>query len=165
MFVSSYSTFTQSDFSAKESKQRLEKTSASSQDFSSKLAQKSIPTSGFMNSSIPVDYISRSQTHANKQELEFQKEQLKNPDTKELKTTKETLNTFSSHNSLSSAKNAYQASTTMYSVYPKHSITIDQTPKMDKNLPEEAHAAKDLAMKHKMVNTYISNDNYYRATA
>ena len=165
MFVSSYSTYTQSDISSKESKQRLEKTSTSSQDFSSKLAQRSIPTSGFTTSAIPVDYISRSQTHANKQELEFQKEQLKNPDNKEAKATKETLNTFTSHNALSSAKNAYEASNKMYSVFPKQSITIDQTPKMDKNLPEEAHEAKDLAMKHKMVNTYISNDNYYRATA
>ena len=165
MFVSSYSTYIQSDFSSKDSKQKLEKLSSASENFGSKLAQKSTPTSGFSSSPIPVDYISRSQTHTNKQELEFQKGQLKNPDNKEAKATKETLNTFTSHNALSSAKNAYEASNKMYSVFPKQSITIDQTPKMDKNLPQEAHEAKDLAMKHKMVNTYISNDNYYRATA
>ena len=165
MFVSSYNNYVQPDLSSKESRQRLEKTGNGSQEFSSKLAQKSLPASSFTNSSIPVDYISRSQTHTNKQELEFQKEQLKNPDNKEAKATKETLNTFTSHKALSSAKNAYEASNKMYSVFPKQSITIDQTPKMDKNLPQEAHEAKDLAMKHKMVNTYISNDNYYRATA
>lgn len=165
MFVSSYSTYIQSDFSSKESKQKLEKLASTSQDFSSKLAQNSTLVSGFPNSSIPIDYISRSQTYTNKQELEFQKEQLKNPDNKEAKATKETLNTFTSYNSLSSAKNAYEASNKMYSLFPKQSITIDQTPKMDKNLPQEAYEAKDLAMKYKMINTYISNDNYYRVTA
>ncbi|MBC8236816.1 MAG: hypothetical protein H8E76_01170 [Helicobacteraceae bacterium] len=165
MFVSSYSTYIQSDFSSKESKQKLEKSGSASQDFSSKLAQTSTPASGFASSSIPIDYISRSQTHHNKQELEFQKEQLKNPDNKEAKATKETLNTFASHNSLSSARNAYEASNKMYSLFPKQSITINQTPKMDTNLPQEAYEAKDSAMKHTMVNTYISNDNYYRLTA
>ena len=164
MFVSSYNTYVQTDTSLKNSKQRLEKGDSGSSSFNEKLTQKT-PFTNLSNSNIPIDYISKSQAHANKQELEFQKEQLKSPDNTSSKETKNTLNTFSAHNSLTSAKNAYENTNKVYSVFPKQSLSIDQTPKMDKNLPQEAQEAKELTMRHTMVNTYISNDKYYQITA
>ena len=164
MFVSSYSTYIQSDISSKESRQRLEKPSSSSESFSEKLAQKA-PSSSFTSSSIPNEYISKNQAHSNKQELDFQKEQLKNPENSPAKEAKETINRFSANNSLVSAKNAYENVSKVYTAHSKQFASIDQTPKMDKNLPPEAREAKELSMRHKMVNTYISNDSYYRITA
>lgn len=164
MFVSSYSTYIQPDISSKESRQRLEKTNSNPSTFSDKL-NKEAASASFKSSGVPIDYISRSQAHSNKQELEFQKEQLKNPDNQALKDAKDTMNKFASHNSLSSAKNAYENTNKVFSVFSKQATTLDQTPKMDRNLPQEAQEAKELTMRHQMVNTYISNDNYYRITA
>lgn len=164
MFVSSYTTHIQSDISSKDSRQRLQKPNASSESFSQKLAQKT-PTPNFTNSPIPIDYISKGQAHTNRQELEFQKEQLKNPDKSSAKEMKESINKLSAHNSMAGAKNAYENINKAFSSFPKQALSMDQTPKMDKNLPEEALQAKELTMKHQMVNTYISNDNYYRVTA
>ena len=164
MFVSSYNTYVQTDSSVKANRQRLEKTNSNSDAFAQKLAQKT-PALNFTNSPIPTEFISKNQAHTNKQELDFQKEQLKNPDTSSAKEAQETLSKFSATNSLTSAKNAYENTNKIHSVFSTQSLSIDQTPKMDKNLPIEAQNAKELAMKHKMVNTYISNDKYYQITA
>ena len=164
MFVSSYNTYVQTDSSVKDSRQRLEKTNSSSDAFGQKLAQKT-PDLNFINSPIPNEFISKNQAHANKQEIEFQKDQLKNPQNSSTKEIKETLNKFSASNSVTSAKNAYENTNKLYSVFSKQSFSIDQTPKMDKNLPSQAHEAKELSMRSQMVNTYISNDKYYQITA
>lgn len=164
MFVSSYNTYVQTDSSVKDAKQKLAKPSSSSDSFAQKLAQKT-PTTNFTSSPIPAEFISNSQANTNKQNLEFQKEQIKNPQDVSAKEIKETLNKFATNNSLTSAKNAYADSNKMYSVFPKQSISIDQTPTMDRNLPQEAQEAKELTMRHKMINTYMSNDRYYQITA
>jgi len=163
MFVSSYSTYIQSDISTKENRQRLEKPSAES-DFSSKLSKASSSVD-FKSSVTPIDYISKSQAHTNKQEIAYQQEKLKNPESKILNDTKETLNKFTAHSSLTSAKNAYENINKAFTAFSKNTATLNQTPQMDNNLPEEAQEAKELSMRYKMVNTYISNDNYYRITA
>ena len=164
MFVSSYSTYIQSDISSKENKQRLDKPSSSSESFGDKLTQKA-PSANFTSSPIPHEYLSKSQINSSKQELDFQREQLKNPQNNSAKEAKETINRFTANNSLMSAKNAYENVNKVYTAHSKQSASIDQTPKMDKNLPQEARQAKELTMRHKMVNTYISNENYYRITA
>lgn len=164
MFVSSYNTYIQTDNSTKESRQRVEKPSSSTESFGEKLTQKT-SLSNVSNSAAPIDYISRGQARSTKQELEFQKEQLKNSDKQAPQELKETISKFALHNSLNGAKNAYGTSDKIYSLLPKQTTTIDQTPVMDRNLPEEAYEAKELAMKHKMINTYIANENYYRVTA
>jgi hypothetical protein len=164
VFVSSYNTYVQTDSSVKDAKQKLQKPNSSSDSFAQKLAQKT-PTANFTSSPIPAEFISKNQANINKQNLEFQKEQTKNPQDVSAKEIKETLKKFSANNSLTSAKNAYENSNKMYFLFPKQAISIDQTPKMDKNLPQEAYEAKELNMRHKMVNTYVSNDKYYQITA
>lgn len=164
MFVSSYNTYIQTDSTVKSNKQRLEKPSSSSDEFAQKLSQKT-PNTNFTSSPIPAEFISKSQAYLNKQELEFQKEQLKNPQNSGTKELKETLSKFTANNSLTSAKHAYENINKAFSVFPKQASSIDQTPKMDQNLPAQAHEAKELSMRHKMVNTYLANDRYYQVTA
>jgi hypothetical protein len=43
--------------------------------------------------------------------------------------------------------------------------TIDQTPKIDTTLPNEIQELKESKLRHKMVNTYLSNDRYYQLTS
>ena len=164
MFVSSYNSYVQTDSSLKSSRTKLDKLNSVSDIFSKKLAQKNF-TDSFNASSIPSQYISKNLAHTNKQELDFQKEQLKNPQNEVTKEIKETLTKFAVNNSLTNAKNAYEHTTKIYTPYTKQSISLNQTPKMDKNLPEEAYEAKEFHMRHTMIHTYISNDRYYQVTA
>ena len=53
----------------------------------------------------------------------------------------------------------------MFSLFQKPHATLDQTPKLENTIPKEPSDIKELNMRHKMVNTYIANDNYYKITA
>lgn len=164
MFVSSYSTYIQSNTSDKTAKQRVEKPSSEIRSFDSKPNQNATST-GIKNTALPIDYISKSQVLNNKQELEYQKQQLQEPSKNPTNTTKETINKFGGHNSLINAKSAYESNSKMFSLFAKPHVALDQTPTIDKTLPKKAQDAKELSMKNLMVNTYIANDNYYKVTA
>jgi len=165
MFVSSYSTYVQPDLSSKESRQRVQKSSELANNFKDSLESKSALKSDFKTSPIPLDYISKAQTHSNKQELEFQKKALENPQNTTEKETKNLLNKLHSHNALSYAKNAYENSSKVFSVYTKQNTTLDQTPKINDYFPQEAKEAKEASLRFTMVNTYIENEKYYQVTA
>lgn len=164
MFVSSYSTYINTNASDKAAKQRYDKSGAESKSFDSELSKKNSSLS-FKSSNLPIDYISKSQFLHNKQELEFQKQQLQEPQNKTLNQTKEMMNKFSGQNSLLSAKSAYESNSKMFSLFQKPHATLDQTPKTDKKLPLKTQEAKENNLRHLMVNTYIANDKYYQVTA
>ena len=53
----------------------------------------------------------------------------------------------------------------MFPIIKKPAFTLSQTPKIDEKLPLDVQEAKEKTLRHTMLNTYISNDNYYRITA
>jgi len=164
MFVSSYSTYIQTNTSDKTAKQKVEKSSSEPKSFNFKANQST--SSGIAKSStIPVNYISKSQVLNNKQELDYQKNQLQESQHKNIKQTKQNVNNFKVNNSLVNAKSAYESNSKMFSLIMKPQSALDQTPKISKALPPKAQEAKELSLKHLMVNTYLDNDNYYKVTA
>ena len=98
---------------------------------------------------IPLNYISNYKTLNNKQLLQQQSENAKN-----YSQTK-----FSKINKMNNAQSAYSGSVKLFSLLPKPKIALIQTPKQPQNLQQNS------AIKAKIVNTYIENDNYYKITA
>ena len=168
MFVSSYSTFIQTNNSDKNIKQKVEQPSKSTESFSNKL-KSSIGSVSYTTSNLPISYISQSQVLNNKNELEAQSKQLKEPQDKNQEKTQSLIGKYTAQNSLISAKSSYEAgSIKIFSVMRKPQVALNQTPSIENSLPnkpQEVADARELTMRHKMVNTYIANDNYYKVTA
>lgn len=157
MFVSSYSTYIQTNNSDKISKERIEKPKVGQDSFSKKLDEVSSDI-GVKTSSLPVNYISQKQTLHNKQEIVFQEDKLQS-------SIKDNIDKFKNQNVLVNSKNAYESNTKMFSLFKIPQVALNQTPSIDNTLPKEPRDIKELNMRHKMVNTYIENDSYYKITA
>ena len=164
MFVSSYSTYIHPNTSERTARQRFEKQGSESQKFNIKSSESESDVN-FKSSNLPIDYILKSNTFSNKQELELQKQQLKESSDIDLSKTKNNLSKFNEPNSLLNAKNAYESNSEMFSLFQKPHPTLDQTPKIDLQLPKQAQEVKEINLRHSMVNTYIQNDRYYQITA
>ncbi len=155
MFVSSYSTHIQTNNSDKVTKQALEKSYTES--FSSKIPSK-VQTSSVINSNIPINYISQSLVLNNKQNLEDKKNEVKDK-------IKNDVNKFSKRNSLLNAKKSYEVNAKRFSLLSIPNITLNQTPLTQNTLPKEPQEIKELNLRHKMLNTYIANDKYFKVSA
>ena len=150
MYVSSYSTYINTNNSEKVQRERQVPQKESNDSFA-----KLLPTANkILNNStkLPVDYVSNSKVLSNQQKL--QEETQNNSKMK-----------FSKIKAFVSAKDAYSDNSKIFSLLIKPSATLDQTPKVDKKMPKAAQDAKEAIMKHTMVNTYIANENYYKITA
>ena len=157
MFISSYNTHVQINNSEKLSKERFERQNAAEKSFSSKLAS-TIQPSTLKSPSTPVDYISKGLVLNNKLELENQKNGIKD-------SKKNNLDNFTLKSSLLNAKTAYEGNTKMFSLVKIPNVALNQTPSFEMSLPKEPQEIKELHARHKMINTYIANENYYRVTA
>ena len=157
MFVSSYSTYIQTNNSDKISKERIEKPKLGQDSFSSKLNEVSSDL-GVKTSYIPINFLSQKQILHNKQEIVFQQDKLQS-------SIKENVDKFKNQNILINSKSAYESNTKMFSLFKIPQIALNQTPSIDNTLPKEPRDIKELNMRHKMVNTYMANDSYYRVTA
>jgi len=167
MFVSSYNTYIQTNSSDKNTKQKVEEQNKASESFSSKL-NSTISSLNYKTSNIPISYISQSQVLNNKNELEAQSRQLKEPKEKAKNEIKELINRYTSQNTLLNAKKSYEGNSRIFSLMKKPKVAFDQTPSLEKTLPQkppEVKEIRELNMRHKMVNTYLANENYYTVTA
>jgi hypothetical protein len=152
MFVSSYSTYIDTNRLQKSQETQKEERKTDSSAFSKQL--KFNPTALQKSTgNIPINYISDYKVLNNQQKLQQDTEQ----NMQKLK--------FSKIKAFDSAKTAYTDNTKIFSLLVKPSATLDQTPKVDKKMPPKAQEAKEAIMKHQMVNTYLANENYYRITA
>ena len=164
MYVSSYNTYIHPNTSERSAKTRFDKQSSEGKKFDSNFSDnKSYVTS--KNSNLPIDYIAKSNIYNNKNELEFQTQQLQEDVDTNLKETKNTLQKFSEPNSIVNAKSAYESNSIMFSLIKRPHASLDQTPKTDENLPKNLQEAKEDSIRHIMVNTYLQNDRYYQITA
>lgn len=153
MFVSSYNTYIANNSNSKTSEQKSEIVKKPTSSFQSELL-KSAPKDVITQTKLPLNYVSNYKALHNRQKLEGQ----------ELNQNPAKMN-FSKISSMSSAQIAYSDNTKTFSLIQKPKQTIDQTPKLDKNLPAPAQEVQENFLKNKMVNTYIANENYYRVTA
>lgn len=153
MFVSSYSTYIDTSVTKKLQNDKASEPVKKTESFASKLLQNT-STSAFTNSKIPLNYISNYKALNNRQLLDSQENKQNSAKTK-----------FSKLSAMSSSKVSYEANTKMFSFLVKPKSTIDQTPRVDKNLPPKAQESQESFMRVKMLNTYIANDNYFRITA
>ena len=149
MFISSYNTYNGISNIKKNNNNK------SSEKYSSFNLYNPESTKAFKKSTLyvkPISYLYDSKTFNNKYRLQKQdnpKNQIK----------------FAKLTSLSDAKSAYEESSKIYSFFKTTNININQTPKIDKRLPEEIQRLKIKNLHRIMLNTYIENDNYYKITA
>ncbi len=152
MFVSSYTTFIDTNRTPKSQESKKEERRTESSSFTKALDPQ--PTKlQTQTLHLPINYISDYKVLNNQQKL--QQDMQKN--TQKLK--------FSKMKTFDSAKNAYSDNSKIFSLLIKPKATLNQTPRIDTKMPPQAQEAKESIMKHKMVNAYIANENYYRITA
>ncbi len=161
MFVSSYSTYINTNSSERTTKSRA---SDAKEKLSFSYKRSSDPKPLAQNT-FPLDYVAQSKTFGNKIELEFQQEQLQNKDNKELQELKSSMKKFSSYSTLQNAKQAYTDNSKIFSLLRVPHAPLDQTPTIDKKLPDDLQVLKEQNLRYEMLNTYIQNDNYYKITA
>ncbi len=150
MFVSSYSTYIGTNNTQRVDKERVEHSKSSSASFKSVLAKETIVEPN--NPNLPINYVSNFKAFSNKQKLQ---EKLDNQDT--LK--------YSKMKKLKNAQTAYEDNSKIFSLILKPKLTLGQTLPQENRLSNDLQETQQQTMRHKMVNTYISNDNYYKITA
>jgi len=156
MFVSSYSTYISTNSSQRAEKERVDSTKTKSTSFENKFsalnsaATKSIAVA---QHNLPVNYVSNYKVMNNQQKLHEQTQQTAQKEK------------FTKLSGMSSAKIAYKENSTMFSFLIKPKTTLDQTPALDKTLPSKAQETQEKSLRHAMINTYVTNENYYRITA
>ncbi len=152
MFVSSYSTYIDTNRTPKSQESKKEERSTEGSSFAKKLNANPIKLQQ-QTQNLPINYVSNYKVLNNQQKLQQDMQQ----NMQKLKFTK--MKTFTN------AQAAYSDNTKMFSLLIKPRATLNQTPRIDKKMPPQAQEAKASLMKHQMVNTYIANENYYRITA
>ncbi len=145
MFVSSYNTYISNINTNKTQKQDDKKVELKKESsFDIHLKQNEQVLTSKVDTHTPINYISNYKSFANKQKLQENLELTKNTDR------------FSKINTLKSAKESYETNTRMFPRVRVPHLTLSQV--QEKNeLPKK--------LQHKMVNTYIENDRYYKVTA
>lgn len=151
MYVSSFSTYINAD-----SSRRTQNSSSQKSEGTSKLFETSFDSKTLKNADttpkFPISYISNYKALNNQQKLQDNKQSQGRVEFVKIQT-------------LDSAKNAYTDNSKIFSLLLKPKATLDQTPKIDKQLPQNIQNIKENNLRNTMVNTYISNDNYYKITA
>lgn len=163
MFVSSYNTYISTSSLDRGIKER----SSNSKETSLFKTNLELPQETVQNKSLslPIDYVTNSRSFGNKLELERQDQELQNKKDSGLNRSKELTKEFMDSKSMKSAQLAYREGSNIFSLLRKTHPAINQTPTIDKNLPNEIQELKEQNMRHVMVNTYLSNDKYYQITA
>jgi len=144
MFVSSYSTYINTNTNDKLNKSRFDTQKTDEKSFS-KLLTKTSTLLAYDTKNIPINYISNYKSFSNKQKL-------LDADVK----TKDEVK-FKNMSAVKNAKVSYETNSHMFSLVSLPKTPLNQIAKIS-----EANLGN---MKHKMVNTYLENDKYYQITA
>jgi hypothetical protein len=154
MFVSSYSTYIDTSTTKRVQNERDDtEKKVSKSSYNTKLTQ-NINKNVSSKSDIPLNYISDYKALNNRQKLSEQDPELS-----------KSTSRFTKLSSMDSASVAYTDNSKMFSLVQKPKQAIDQTPKLDKNLSEPAQEKQESVIRKQMINTYVSNENYYKITA
>jgi hypothetical protein len=156
MFVSSYSTYIQTNASNKNVRQK-ESEYENRSAFSSKLYEKT-PAVATNGASLPVDYIAKNNNFYTKLFLENHQDQ-------QSAQTKELTHKFIDQSTLQDAKKAYTQAPKMTSLFRETFLALDKTQLEEAKPSQNTQDFKDAKMRKLMINTYIANENYYKITA
>ncbi len=151
MFVSSFSTYINTESTARAQQNKVHKNKNGTESFETKLLSKTVKNVD-TSPKFPINYISNYKALNNQQKLQ------ENPQSSEK--TK-----FLKLEAEAEAKNAYRDNSKIFSLILPPRATLDQTPRINKELPKNIQDIKEKNLRHTMVNTYMSNENYYRVTA
>ena len=151
MYVSTFNTYVNSESTAKTHENRAQKGKSNLESFEEKHLSKTVKNVD-VSSKFPINYISNYRALNNQQRLQ------ENPQNSE-------KSKYLKLEAKIEAQNAYSNSSKIFSRILAPRTTIDQTPRIDKKLPKNIQDIKEKNLRHTMVNTYISNENYYRVTA
>lgn len=151
MFISSYNTYIGINSSHKSQKYEDRDRSDTSEPFSKAFANSTV-IKPYTYTNLPVDYISNYKSLNNQQKLQERLEEKSSQEFKKLTTS-------------NSAKTAYEEGVKIFALSKKPPLTLSQTPQIDEKLPKETQEAKEKNLRSLMINTYISNDRYYKITA
>jgi len=163
MFVSSYNTYIHT--SAKDKAIQEKDTSLKNSTSSFTLKESETTEVPLVKSlALPVNYVLSNKSFGTKIELERQKQELAHQEG-ELSKSKELTQEFTSFSRIKKAQTAYQDNSKIFSFFRKAYPAQSQTPTVDKKLSPEIQNIKEKNIRHIMVNTYISNENYYKRTA
>jgi hypothetical protein len=153
MFVSSYNTYISTDTSNKSQRERVDTSKERKSSFDTKLLNNDSKNIVATNNKLPLSYISNYKALSNQQKLQEDLNQ-------NFAKTK-----FTKINKINNALSAYMENSTMFPLLQKPKLTLNQTLKTDKKLPQDTQKAKESIIRRDMINTYIANDNYYKITA
>ncbi|MBA3026836.1 MAG: hypothetical protein FP820_10620 [Sulfurimonas sp.] len=156
MFVSSYSTYIQTNTNDKNVKQK-DVGYGKDSGFSSKLLKESVADTA-KNASLPVDYIARNNNFYTKLFLEKHQDE-------QSAQTKELTHKFIDQSTLQDAKKAYTQAPKMTSLFRETFLALDKTQLAEVKPSQNTQDFKDAKMRKLMINTYIANENYYKITA
>ena len=151
MYVSSFSTYVNAEPSTRVQRSGVGNDKSSTESFKTKLLSKTVKNVD-TSAHFPINYVSNYKALNNQQKLQ------ENP--KESEKAR-----FLKLEAQVEAKNAYSDNSKIFSQILAPRATLDQTPRIDKKLPQEIQNIKEKNLRHTMVNTYISNESYYRITA
>jgi len=157
MFVSSYSTYTGTNIIDKTQKEKYLNASGEKQFRFAPQQTKSDSTSEPRYSprvELPLNYVSDYKVLSNQQRLQQNTQTDQKEKNQELK-----------RSTLQKAQSAYEENSTLFASMRKPKLTLSTMPLLNTSLPQSAYTAQEEILKHKMVNTYIANDNYYKITA
>ena len=151
MYVSSFNTFVNTDSTTRTHANKVKESKSVPESFKTKLLSKTVKN---LNTSpkFPINYISNYKALNNQQKL--QENPQNSAKTKFLKLEAEV-----------EAKNAYSDNSKIFSLILAPRATLDQTPKINRELPRNIQDIKENNLRHTMLNTYIANENYYKITA
>ena len=151
MYVSSFSTYINTESSTKTQKSAPSNTEKIKETFNSKLLFKTVKNVD-TSPKFPINYISNYKALNNQQKLQENHQNI-------------AKDNFLKLEMQSSAKSAYSDNSVIFSKIVPPRATLNQTPKIDKTLPKNIQNIKENNLRHIMINTYISNENYYKTTA
>ena len=151
MFISTYSTYVNTNTSEKSHRQADDRFKTKSEPFNLEQAQSTLIKPNIIKN-LPVDYVHNYKAFNNQLKLQ---EQVQTPDEIKFKKIKD----------LDSAKNAYEENSKMFPLFKKPSFSLSQPMIANKTLPQDIKELKEENLRHVMVNTYIANDKYYQITA
>jgi hypothetical protein len=156
MFVSSYSTYIQTNSDSKSVKNR-DAAYANSSNSTSKVYEQSVPDSP-KKASFAVDYIAKNNSFYTKLFLEKNQDEQSNQ-------TKELTHKFIDQSTLQDAKKAYTQVPKMTSLFRETFIALNKMQQTESKPAQSSQDFKETKMRKLMINTYIANDNYYKITA
>ena len=141
MFVSSYSTYINSNSSEKQVSSKIQKAKEQTSSFVLDPTQGDVLESK-KSAGLPLNYISNYKVFNNKQKLQDD-ETYQDKDKAQ----------YTHSKTIQNAKDAYADNSKIFSFFIEPKATQSQTLHVDNNT------------RHKAINTYLANDSYYQITA